>query len=165
MEIQRSSACSASDAFPDKAAREMAAPASPDGDFVVEPLRFLAAMGVLEEQVHVDEAGTGDDPFVADVSEAREQVTQELDFQFVAGSKIAMAAFAGEHLVLVPVPEEAGFAEAGSGRYYGLVADGSFFDLVQSDGVGIFQALDAPCLGFEIVDQIDRGQLKFLRQA
>src|SRR5208282_2443495 len=135
-------------------------------DFVAQPLRLFAAMRVLEKQIHVDQAGTGNDAFVADMSEASEQVAEESDFQFVTWSKVAMPAFAGENVPVLSVPDEASFAQARSCRNYGLIAGGILIaKMVESDGVGRPQTLDSPSLRLEIVDQLDRIELQFPRQA
>src|SRR5208282_2860585 len=123
-------------------------------------------MRVLEKQIHVDQAGTGNDAFVADMSEASEQVAEESDFQFVTWSKVAMPAFAGENVPVLSVPDEASFAQARSCRNYGLIAGGILIaKMVESDGVGRPQTLDSPSLRLEIVDQLDRIELQFPRQA
>ena len=95
-------------------------------DFIVQPLRLflIAAMRVLEKQIHIYQARAGDDAFVADVFEASEQIAEEFDFQFVAWGEIAMPALAGENVPALSVPDEASFAQARSGGDYGLIAGG-----------------------------------------
>src|SRR4029077_19116897 len=93
------------------------------GEFFGEPGGFFAAMGVAEEAVDVYEARAGNDALVADMAETGRQVTKQVDFQFVAGSEVTVAAYGGEDVVAVAVPVEAGFSQAGSGGDHCLIAD------------------------------------------
>src|SRR5271168_3702572 len=91
-------------------------------DFVAQPLRFFTAMRVFEKEVNVHQARSGNDAFIADMSEANEQVAKQFDFQFVPWSEVAVSAFTGEDVLLLSIPNEASFAETGSGRDHGLIA-------------------------------------------
>ena len=67
--------------------------------------------------------------------------------------------------MVLSVPDEAGFAEAGSRRHDRLVAGlGGFLGLVESDGVGWAETLDSPCLRLKIVDQVHGIEVQFLRE-
>src|ERR1700678_4415479 len=98
--------------------------------------------------------------------EACEQVAEQLDFQFVARSEIAVPAFAGENVLALPVPDQTGLSQPRSRRDHSLIASrGLRMDLIESDRVGRFQALDSPGLRLEIVDDADRAQLQFPGEA
>src|SRR5579864_7256196 len=126
---------------------------------------FFSAMRVTQEVIDVHQARAGDNALETDVAEAGNKVAEQLNFQFGAGRKIAVAALRRKNLISISVPEKPGFAESGSGGDHRLVSDGHPFHAVESDLVLLSETGDPPGIGFEVIDQKRRSKMQFAGQA
>ena len=99
------------------------------------------------------------------MAETGDKVAEQLNFQFGAGRKIAVAALRRKNLISISVPEKPGFAESGSGGDHRLVSHRHPFHAVESDLVLLSKTGDPPGIGFEVIDQHGRGKMKFAGQA
>src|ERR1044071_9786547 len=92
---------------------------------------------------------------------AREEIFAKLDFQIIKGSKVAVSAFRGKHVMESAVPIKPAFPQAGASGNNGLVAQDRGLCIGEAYQVGGGKRTYTRARGFEMVTQAGFGQLEF----
>src|SRR5262249_18430144 len=121
---------------------------------ISKPVRLLGAARIAEELIDVMEPGPGENPLVAHMAEAAQQVAQEIDLDLVRWREVGMTALGGKWpKTSIRFRQQAGFSKAGTSGNQRSISSANRNSRVERHQIRFGQQDNSMRVGFEIINQ------------